>query len=63
MLTHPIGMCNSYLPPFSPFFFRLTAKKYLHKSKWGLIPRNPSHYTTNAVMCWILLGLRCCSSP
>ena len=51
MPVHPIGMCHSYLPLFSLFFWRVIVKKYLHKSKWGLIPRNPSHRATNATMC------------
>jgi len=44
-------MCSSYLPLFSLFFYRVTVKKYLHRSKWGLISRNPSHMATNAAMC------------
>ena len=62
MPAHPIGTCSSCLPLFSLLFYRVTTKNYLHKSKWGPIPRNPSHSATNASMCWIPLGLRCCSS-
>ena len=35
MPAHPIGMCSSYLPLFSLFFWRVMVKKYLHRSKWG----------------------------
>jgi hypothetical protein len=42
--------------------YREMEKKYLQSSKWGSIPRNPSHNTMKAAMCWILFGLRCCSS-
>ena len=40
MTVPPIGTLSSY--HFSHFFKRVTAKKYCHRSKWGLIPRNPS---------------------
>ena len=50
MPVHPIGIYSSYLPLFSLFFWRVTVKKYLHKSKLGLIPRNPSHSMMNAAI-------------
>ena len=61
MPAHPIGMCSSCLPLFSLFFWRVMAKKCFHKSKWGLIPKNPSHRAMNAAMCWFPLGWRCYS--
>ena len=51
MLVHPIGMCSSGLLLFSLFFWRVIAKKYLRRLKWGLIPRNPSHRAMNVAMC------------
>ena len=35
MPKHPISMCSSCLPLFSLFFWRVTVKKYIHKSKWA----------------------------
>jgi hypothetical protein len=49
MLVHPISTDNSTL--FSLFFYKETVKKYFHSSKWGSIPKYPSHNTTNATMC------------
>ena len=60
MLTHPIGTLSSRF--FSHFFKRVTTKKYHHRSKWGLIPKNPSHRAMNVAMCWTPLGVRCYSS-
>jgi hypothetical protein len=36
---------------FSLFFCREMVKKYFHCSKWGSIPKYPSHSVTKAVMC------------
>ena len=41
MPAHPISTGIS--PPLSFFLCRETAKKYLHNSKCGLIPRYPLH--------------------
>jgi hypothetical protein len=49
MPVHPIVANRSGLF-FSLFLSRLIEKKYLHISKWGLIPKYPSHNTTKAVM-------------
>ena len=47
MPAHPIGTFSSCI--FSHFFRRVTAKKYRHRSKWGLIPKNPSHRACNVL--------------
>ena len=60
MPAHPIGTGVSQ--PLSFFLIKEMEKKYLHSSKWGLIPRYPSYITIKAVMCWIPLGFKCCSS-
>ena len=60
MLAHPTAVCSSCYP--TRLLTRLMAKRYRHRSKWGLIPKNPSHKVTYATMCWIPLGVRCCSS-
>jgi len=39
MLAHPIGTLSSRF--FSRFFKRVTTKRYCHRSKWGLITKNP----------------------
>ena len=57
---HPIGTGVSR--PLSFFFIKEMEKKYLQSSKWGSIPRYPSHIAMKATMCWILLGFKCCSS-
>jgi hypothetical protein len=41
MSAHPISTDDS--PPLSLFLSREIAKKNLHSSKWGSIPRYPSH--------------------
>ena len=56
-----IVMCEGYLgiKPhfelwrffFSIFLIKEMDKKYLHSSKWGSIPRYPSHIAMKAVMC------------
>ena len=58
MLAHPIGTGVSLFL----FFCREMEKKYLHNSKWGSIPKYPSHSAMKATMCWIPFGFRCCSS-
>jgi hypothetical protein len=50
MLMHPISTDSSTLF-FFLFFYRETTKKYFHSSKWGSIPKYPSHSVTKAVMC------------
>jgi hypothetical protein len=50
MLAHPIGHDSSALF-FSLFFYRETAKKYIHSSKWGSIPKYPSHSMMKGAMC------------
>jgi hypothetical protein len=50
MLAHPISTGRSS-PFFSLFFYRETAKKYFHNSKWGLTPKYPSHNAMKAAMC------------
>ena len=52
MPTHPINIGASF------FLSRVMEKKYLHNSKWGSIPRYPSHSAIKAVMCWIPFGFR-----
>ena len=47
--THPIGTEVSW--PLSFFFIKEMEKNYLQSSKWGLIPRYPSHIMMKAVMC------------
>ena len=49
MLAHPIGTARSGF--FLSFFYSSTAKKYFHSSKWGSIPRYPSHNMMKAEMC------------
>jgi len=49
MLAHLIGTARSGF--FFSFFYSSTVKKYFHSSKWGSIPRYPSHSTTKAKMC------------
>ena len=49
MLAHPIDTARSGF--FFSFFYSSMAKKYFHSSKWGLIPRYPSHSVTKAKMC------------
>ena len=60
MPTHPIGTKVSR--PLSFFLIKEMEKKYLHSSKWVLIPRYPSHITMKAMICWIPLGFKCYSS-
>ena len=60
MPVHPIGIMISR--PLSFFLIKEMEKKYLHSSKWGSIPKYPSHITMKAVMCWILLEFKCYSS-
>ena len=48
MPVHPIGTGVSY--PLS-FLIKEMEKKYLHNSKWGSIPRYPSHIAMKAMMC------------
>ena len=55
---HPIGIGVSR--PLS-FLIKEMEKKYLNNSKWGLIPRYPSHTMMKAAMCWIPLGFKCCT--
>ena len=50
MLTHPISTVRSSLF-LSFFFYSSMVKKYFHSSKWGSIPRYPSHSATKAEMC------------
>jgi hypothetical protein len=52
MLALPTGTLNSLFFPFSlsTLLCKETAKKYLHNSKCGSIPRNLSHNTIKAVM-------------
>ena len=49
MLAHPIGTARYGF--FLSFFCSLTAKKYFHNSKWGSIPRYPSHSAMKGEMC------------
>ena len=60
MLAHPINTGISL--PLSFFLGREMVKKYHHHSKYGSIPRYPSHIMMKAAMCYISLGLMCCSS-
>ena len=48
MPVHPIGTRVSL--PLS-FLIKEMEKKYLHSSKWGLIPRYLSHIAMKATMC------------
>jgi hypothetical protein len=50
MSTQPINIDSSTLF-FSLFFYREQTKKYFHSSKWGLIPKYPSHNAAKAMMC------------
>jgi len=50
MLAHPIGTAR-FSFSLSFFFYSSTAKKYFHSSKWGSIPRYPSHSATKVEMC------------
>jgi hypothetical protein len=49
ILMHPIGTDRSLL--LSLFLCREMEKKYLHSSKWGSIPRYPSHNAMKVAMC------------
>ena len=60
MPAHPINTRVSQ--PLSFFLIKEMEKKYLYNSKWGLSPRYPSHIAMKAVMCWSLLGFKCCNS-
>jgi hypothetical protein len=44
-----------------PSFKHANMKKYLKRCQWALIPKYPLHITSNAGICWILFGFRCCS--
>jgi hypothetical protein len=44
MLAHPTGTGSSAF--FSLLFYREMAKKYFRSSKWGSIPKYPSHSAT-----------------
>ena len=46
MLTHPISTGMSLF-----LFFCREMEKYLHNSKWGSIPRYPSHSAMKATKC------------
>ena len=48
MPAYPIGTGVSQ--PLS-FFIKEMEKKYLQSSKWGSIPRDPSHIAMKATMC------------
>ena len=61
MPTHPIGTGVSW--PLSFFLIKEMEKKYLPTSKWGSIPRYPSHIVMKVAMCWIPLGFKWCSRP
>jgi hypothetical protein len=37
-------------------------KRWVHRSQWGSIPKNPSQTTTKMAACTMELGLRLCSS-
>ena len=49
MPMHPIGTDRSLA--LSLILSREMEKKYLHNSKWGSIPRYPSHSAMKATMC------------
>ena len=59
MPVHSIGPEVSC--PLSFFLIKEIEKKYLHSSKWGSIPRYPSHIAMKVAMCWISLGFKCYS--
>jgi hypothetical protein len=44
-----------------PSFKHVNMKKYWKRCHWALIPRYPLHIASNAAICWMLFGLRCCS--
>ena len=49
MPAHPIG--TEVSQPVSFLLIKEMEKKYLHSTKWGSIPRYPSHITMKVAMC------------
>ena len=49
VIVHPIGTGVSW--PLSFFFIKEMEKKYLQSSKWGSIPRYPSHIAMKVAIC------------
>jgi hypothetical protein len=64
LLPHPCFIWRLAQPIVTtpePSFKHANMKKYLKRCQWALIPKYPSHIALNAVICWMLFGLRCCS--
>jgi hypothetical protein len=59
-LLHPeVGAADRCRPGTA--FKHANMKKYRKRCQWALIPRYTSHIASNAAICWMLFGLRCCS--